>query len=136
MATLIKTDYPIIWAKAKAAGEEAAKKVVPTPMVVMDAHLNGSPVEGGKIYHVPTGVCGFGLIRIKPAVGGFAKWLKDEGAAHKDSYYGGIVSHAHPAFTRNGPACQSMEINGAYAAGVANYLKKYGIPAFSESRMD
>jgi hypothetical protein len=128
--------YPLLWKQAKAAGEAAAKKVTPTPMVVVDANLDGSPKAGGKEWFVSSGVCGFGLIRIKPATGGFAKWLKKNGYAFTDSYYGGVVAHAHPEFTSNSPACQSMEINGAYASAVAKFLKEAGIPASAETRMD
>jgi hypothetical protein len=136
MATLTKSDYYLVWKKALAAGEEAARNTVPTPMMVVDANLDGSPRAGGKQWAVPSGVCGFGLIRIKPANGGFAKWLKAEGHARIDSYYGGLVAHAHPQCTRGTPACQSMEINAAYARAVAETLRKYGIPAGSEARMD
>lgn len=136
MATLTKSDYSIVLKKAKDAGELAAQAVIPQPMVVFDSHLDGSPRAGGKTYYVSSGACGFGIIRIKPATSGFAKWLKALGIAHTDSYYGGLVFHAHPECTRGTVNVQSVEINSAYAFAFAKVLREYGIHAFAESRLD
>jgi hypothetical protein len=136
MATLTKSDYSIVLKKAKDAGELAAMAVVPEPMVVFDAHLGGAPIAGGKTYYVSSGACGFGIIRIKPANSGFAKWLKAQGIAYPDSYHGGLVFHAHPECVRGTINAQSVEINGAYAYAFAKVLRDYGISAYAETRLD
>lgn len=135
MSTKVTTDWAAIWSEAKAAGELAAKATVPTPMVVTDAHLDGTPVEGGNTYWVQGGACGFAYITIKPARGGLVQYLKSIGVGWK-GYYGGYEVPAHPRTFEGTPLVQSVEINGAYARAVAEVLRGYGVPASSYSRLD
>lgn len=118
-----------LWAKADAAGKEAAEKCVPTPMVVTQ-HANplddGSPVT--KAWHVPQGVCGFAWVNINPGNCSFALWAKKELGAHK-SYRRGVDIWVS-AYG------QSMELKEAYARGVAKTLQAAGIRAYASSRMD
>lgn len=134
MATLTKTDYAKVWSQACAAGEAAAAAAVPTPMVVVEADLFGRPLPDGKTWHVPSGVCGFAEVVIKPATSGFAKWLKAQGIA-RPHYYGGISVFVHPKCV-SGPMVQSMEIKEAWARAAAKVLQDHGIPAHATSRMD
>lgn len=136
MATLTKTDYKVVWAKAKAAGEAAAAAATPTPMVVYEAEgLSDKPKAGGKEWFVPSGLCGFATIHIKPATSGFAKWLKaTERSAYK-GYYGGLDFYVHAECAR-GAYSQSVEIKEAWAAAAVAVLRSYGIPATYSTRLD
>lgn len=132
---LTKADYLRIWNEAKIAGELAARATHPTPIEVYDAHLDGSPVKGGGRWISPGGVCGFAWVVIKPATGGFVRWLKEQRIGYK-GYRGGWTVPAHPDFGRGTPLCQSLEIKNAYARAMAAVLRANGIPAASDYRLD
>lgn len=134
--TLTKTDYAKIWAEAQAAGEAAAARCVPTPMIVYEADgLTERKRVDGKEWLVPSGLCGFATIHIKPATSGFAKWLKaTERHAYK-GYYGGLEIFVHAECAR-GTFSQSVEIKGAYAAAAVEVLRAHGIPATYSTRLD
>lgn len=77
------------WAKAKAAGLAAGEAAIPVPMNVTRVDLRDRPI--GPTYHVPEGACGFAWVNVKPGTSQFARWLKAEGYAWADSYYGGVT---------------------------------------------
>lgn len=74
--------------------------------------------------------CGFAWVRIRPARGAFVNWLKanDIGSAA----YGGGYQIWNPS----GNPTQSMEIKLAGAQAYAEVLRRYGVEAYAESRMD
>lgn len=78
-----------IWAKAKAVGLAAGEAAIPTPMNVTRVDLADRPI--GPTYHVSEGACGFAWVNVKPGTSQFARWLKAEGHARSDSYYGGVM---------------------------------------------
>lgn len=115
--------YQEIHEKADQAGQEAAHECTPTPMVVQS--FGHSPQE----YYVSQGVCGFAYVNVKPGTSGFARWLKAQNIASKDSYRGGVTMSV---FLYN----QSMELKNAYATAYAKILLKEGVHAYSYSMMD
>ena len=129
-AKLKKSEFAPLYLKAHAAGLEAAKKVVPVPMIVAQ-HASvlddSSPVV--KSWYVPSGVCGFAWVSVKPGNSGFAKWLVANGYASKDSYAGGVCLWVS-LFG------QSLELKESYAYAFARVLQEAGIKAYGNSRMD
>jgi hypothetical protein len=116
-------------AKAHAAGEAAAAKCTPTPMVVSE-HTNplndNSPVK--QSWYVPSGVCGFAWVNVVPGNCAFANWLKANKLGRPG--YGGGVNVWVSAYG------QSMELKEAYADAYAKVLNEAGVKAYSQSRMD
>lgn len=135
MATSTKTDYAAVWREAKAAGEAAARACTPTPMTVFDAHLDGTPVKGGQTYFVPSGLCGFATIIIKPATSGFARWLKANERTYKH-YYGGLSYFVHAECTNGTTFSQSVDIKEAWARAAVKVLRDHGISCGMETRLD
>lgn len=129
------TDFAGLYRKAQQAGQQAADAITPQPMVVGTAtSLFGNDIDRTKpVYVVRGGVCGFAWVVIKPATGGFVRWLKAQNIGYKN-YYGGWAVSANP---RTAPdLAQSMEIKRAYAYAFAQVLKEAGLKAYVESRMD
>ena len=123
---------------AHAAAEAAAKACRPTPMVVSQ---HASPLDDSspvtQQWHVASGACGFGTVRVRNANSSFCRWALQQGhLATKSSYHGGIFLNVHPAFTANSPLCQSYDINSAYAYAYAKALCAAGIDAFADCRLD
>lgn len=116
--------------RACAAGVEAATQAVP-PTMIVSQHANmlddASPVV--KQWVVPEGPCGFAWVNIKPGNGRFANWLKRQGIARRDGYYGGVSIWIHQFG-------QSITRKEAYAAAYARTVREAGVPAHSMSRMD
>jgi len=118
------------YAEAQKRGREAAAKCVPTPMVVRqhaDPLDDNSPVV--KQWYAPQGVCGFAWVSIKPGTCAFARWLKANGYAESDDYYGGVSIWI-------GDYGQSYEMKDAHARAMAEYLRGVGIKAHTMSRLD
>jgi len=89
------------------------------------------------------GVCGYAWIRIRPATGGFARWLVRTSQASRDSYEGGIAvmsrSFVKPERVPGlDPAevAQSAVRHLAYAQAFADVLAASGIPAFADPHLD
>jgi hypothetical protein len=119
-----------IFDEAMAAGRIAAAKVTPEPMIVGTPTTPfGNDIDlTKKVYYVPSGVCGFAWVNIKPGNSSFARWLKDKKLAHKD-YYGGVSVWVHEYN-------QSMELKMAHAGAMAQVFNEHGIKAYANSRMD
>ena len=120
-----------IFDEAMEAGRQAAAKITPTPMIVGSPSTPfGNDIDlTKKVYYVPSGVCGFAWISVKPGNSSFARWLKAKNLGRTDSYAGGVsiwISEYN----------QSMELKMAHAGAMANILTKYGIKAYPNSRMD
>ncbi len=115
-------DFVKIYNAADLAGSIAARNCLPTAMVVTQ---NGKPIEV-----VNDGVCGFAWVNIKPGNSGFAKFLKNNGYARKDDYYGGVTVWVSGYN-------QSMQKKEAYAGAFARSLRDAGFDrVYSMSRMD
>ena len=129
IATATKIDPAIIFKEAHDLGHAAAMAVTPTPMIVEQrARIfdDSSPVV--KSWQINDGVCGFALVRIKPANCAFAKWLLRTRRVYK-SEVGGVcysISDYRQSLTRK----------EAYAHAFAAHLRRCGINAHSESRID
>jgi len=117
-----------IWYDAYCAGIDAGSNKIPTPMNVQEADLSGNPVPGSKVYHVPEGVCGFAWVIVKPGNSRFARFMKRR-CESKPHYYGGVC---HWIRQYN----QSYERKMAHAEAFAEVLRKYGINAYADGRLD
>jgi hypothetical protein len=114
--------------KAHAAGVAAAAATKPTPIVVSehaDPLNDASPVT--REWYVPSGVCGFAGVRLRPANSAFAHYLKKLG--WRKAYHGGIESSV--SFFN-----QSLELKTAYATAYAEVLRNAGFNAYAWDRLD
>lgn len=122
--------FEAIWNEAVQAGMNAGRGTTPNPMIVQQ-HKNmlddNSPVV--QEWFVGEGACGFAWIVVRPGNSSFAKWAKKTKGA-KAHYGGGMLVKWVGEFN------QSVARKEAYAAAFANVLQKYGIKAYSDSRMD
>ena len=120
-----------VYADAHAQGVKAGNACSPTPMIVGTPTTPlGNDIDYEKdVHYVSDGACGFAWINIKPARGGFVKFLKDNKIGRKDSYYGGYTVWVS-GFG------QSLDRKTAYAQAFADVLKTNGITAYAMSRMD
>lgn len=123
-------DFQTLFNMADAAGNEAAKACIPTPMVVQQHESpldDNSPVK--QSWYVPQGPCGFAWVNIKPGTCQFAKWMKAAGHASK-AYEGGVSMWVHKFG-------QSVELKEAYAQAFAQVLRCHGVTrAYAGSRLD
>ena len=131
-APAIANDIPhTIYSEAHTKGMAAGNACTPTPMVVGEPTTPlGDDIDYTKeTWLVNDGVCGFAWVNIKPARGGFVKFLKDNKIGRKDSYYGGWtiwVSEFGQSVTRK----------ENYARAFAKVLGDNGITAYNMSRLD
>jgi len=127
-------------AAAHAAGEEAAAKCVPTPMIVgTPKTFLGSGIDYSKpVEYVAGGVCGFAYIQFskkqRKLFNSFKRLnvgTRDE-YGHADSYLGGWY------MTPNGAAqsTQSMAIKEDYCRAFAQVIRDAGYSAHMRSRID
>ena len=137
--------------EAIAAGQAAGDQCTPTPMVVYDANLDGSPKEGGRVYEpVMDGVCGFGWVELYPdstETRRFVNWLVGKQApAAPDCDPAPILSGFGRAGKKYGRGFdiwihgwnQSMTRKEHAANAVARVLREQvpGLKAYACSRMD
>lgn len=126
-----------LWDRAHAAGLAAGEAVQPVPMVVIErkhqmGDLLGMSPEDNPVVRadvVPSGVCGFGYVYVRPANSSFARWMKKTRRGSVDSYKGGLFFSVREFG-------QSLECKQAFAHAFAAVLRESGINAFAESRMD
>lgn len=111
--------------EAHLAGREAGEKHRPTPMGFYASDLQGRRLSETEV--VADGVCGFAWVHIKGNTA-FGRWAKQQGHARKN-YYGGLD------ISIRGYG-QSMEKKEAHARAAAEVLKRHGIEAYAQSRMD
>jgi hypothetical protein len=74
--------------------------------------------------------CGFAWVRIKPARGAFVNFLKEIDAGYTSEEGGYVV------YNPSGHPTQWMDAKYAGARAFADVLRKHGIQAIAESRMD
>lgn len=122
-------NWEIVYDGAWRAGEDAARKHTPTPMVVTQ-HAN--PLDDNsppvKEWYVHQGVCGFAWVTF-PGNTSFGRWAVKQGHARK-AYGGGVQVWI-------GQYGQSAELKEAHANAMAKYLRENGVErAYAGSRLD
>lgn len=123
-------NFDVLYNAANVAGQQAAEKCVPVPMIVGSPSTPfGNDIDPNKqSWFVPEGVCGFAWINVSPGNCPFANWLKKQKLASK-AYAGGVDVWVS-AYG------QSMQKKEAYAYAFAKVLSDNGVNAYSNSRMD
>ena len=119
-----------VFAAAHAAGMVAGTAHRPTPMIVgtPTTPLGNDIDQSQRTYHVPSGVCGFAWVVIKPGNCSLARHAKKLGIG-RTSYLGGVEISIHD----HG---QSYECKAEHAAAYAAVLRDNGVEAYSNSRLD
>jgi hypothetical protein len=112
-----------IWVAATVAGQDAAAKCMPVPMVVGYQDSSGQRC----IDVIADGACGFAWIHFA-GTGRWANWAKANAGARKDYPSGLCIWISDYA--------QSMARKEAFANAAAEVLRANGIEAFARSRMD
>ncbi len=125
-----KRECARIYKEAYAAGLQAGKEAIPTPMIVGQPSTPlGNDVDfTKKTYFVSEGACGFAWVNISPARGAFVTYLKSIKAGSK-GYYGGFEIWVREFG-------QSITRKEAFAGAFAKVLNSYGINASAGSRLD
>lgn len=136
MTTAVKTKsaYDIL-VEASESAEQAVKACTPRPIIVGEAiGLSNEIDESKPTYFVEGGVCGFASVVIKPARGTIVAELKKRkiGSAH----YGGGYSFGSWQLAPSIRQDQSYERAVAAARGAVEVLKKYGVNAYVDARID
>lgn len=123
-------EFMSLLVKAQSAGLEAAKAKKPMGMLVTET---ANPLDPNSEVimqeYISDGVCGFAWVNVKPGNCPFANFLKKQGEARPDEYYGGVTVWVSD-FN------QSMERKEAYAGAYAKVLREAGLKAYMSSRMD
>jgi len=131
----IKSAYDIL-VEASESAEQAVKACRPTPMVVgTPTTFFGNEIDESKpTYYIEGGVCGFASVVIKPARGSIVAELKKRkiGSAHYGGGYSFSSWQLAPSIRRD----QSYERAVAAARGAVDVLKKYGVNAYVDARID
>jgi len=125
---LTKTECKKIYAEAYEAGLLAGKDADTPKFVVGDAIGLSDKIDYSKKTYILDGLCGFAWVTISPARGAFVNWLKTQGIGSK-GYYGG-----YEIWVRE--FGQSVDRKSAFAEAFAEVLNKYGITAYTGSRLD
>ena len=125
---LTKTECKKIYAEAYEAGLLAGKDADTPKFVVGDAIGLSDKIDYSKKTYILDGLCGFAWVTISPARGAFVNWLKTQGIGSK-GYYGG-----YEIWVRE--FGQSVDRKSAFAGAFAEVLNKYGITAYTGSRLD
>jgi len=136
MATVekVKRAYEIL-VEASEAAEAAVKACTPRAIIVGDAiGLSNEIDESKPTYYIEGGVCGFASVVIKPARGNIVAELKKRkiGSAHYGGGYSFSSWQVAPSIRRD----QSYERAVAAARGAVDVLKKYGVNAYVDARID
>jgi hypothetical protein len=129
-----KSAYDIL-VEASEAAEASVKACRPAPIIVGEAiGLSNEIDETKPTYYIEGGVCGFASVVIKPARGSIVAELKKRkiGSAH----YGGGYSFSSWQLAPSIRQDQSYERAVAAARGAVEVLKKYGVNAYVDSRID
>ena len=125
---LTKTQCKKIYVEAYEAGLAAGKDADTPKFVVGDAIGLSDKIDYSKKTYILDGLCGFAWVTISPARGAFVNWLKSQGIGSK-GYYGG-----YEIWVRE--FGQSVDRKSAFAGAFAEVLEKYGITAYTGSRLD
>jgi hypothetical protein len=125
---LTKTQCYDIYVEAYEAGVKAGNEIGVPKFIVGDSIGLSNKIDYSKPTYVLNGLCGFAWVKIYPARGAFVNYLKSRNIGDK-SYNGGYdiwVSEFG----------QSVDRKNAFAQAFAEVLKKYGINAYGQSRLD
>jgi hypothetical protein len=129
-----QVNWQELYDKAHKAGMEAARKCIPTPMIVEE---RSNPLnDNSKVknsYYVPQGPCGFAEVRFKGNTS-FGRWAKKNNLCDK-SYDGGYyiwIGGQLEEFS----CTQSVEIKSSYASAFVKVLTENNVKAYSTSRLD
>jgi hypothetical protein len=124
-------DFESIWNEAYTAGMAAGMGNKPNPMIVgQEKGLFSGEIDTTKpMYFVADGCCGFAWIVVRPGNCSFANWAKKNKNARRE-YGGGTCVYYVYEFN------QSISRKEAFASAFADVLRKHGIKAYSQSRMD
>ncbi len=125
---LTKTQCRNIYREAYEAGLNAGKDADTPKFIVGDAIGLSNEIDFSKKTYILDGLCGFAWVNISPARGAFVNWLKTQGIGSK-GYYGG-----YEIWVRE--FGQSVDRKSAFAGAFAEVLNKYGITAYTGSRLD
>jgi hypothetical protein len=137
MTTAVKTKsaYDIL-VEASESAEQAVKACRPTPIIVgsPSTPLGNDVDPTQQTWFVEGGVCGFAWVVIRPARGTIVAELKKRkiGGAH----YGGGYSFSSWQLAPSIRQDQSYERAVAAARGAVEVLKKYGVNAYVDARID
>lgn len=125
----MEKNFTDIVLEAGEAGTAAAYAAKTTTMVVVERSNpldDNSPIVNR--WEIPDWPCGFAWIVIKDGRSSFGRWLVKQGLARKH-YPKGLCIWVHDYN-------QSMQRKEAHAQAYAAVLRKHGIEAYAESRMD
>jgi len=130
-----KSAYDIL-VEASEAAEAAVKACTPQAIIVgsPSTPLGNDVDPNQKTWFIEGGVCGFASVVIKPARGNIVAELKKRkiGSAH----YGGGYSFSSWQLAPSIRQDQSYERACAAAKGAVEVLKKYGVNAYVDARID
>jgi hypothetical protein len=111
--------FESLWLKAQAAGAAAAK--AENDRLPASENMRGLD-------------CGFAWVVIKPARGGFVKFLKASGIGRVREYGGGGMEIWYSKL--HGLMTQSVSVHYAAAKAAAEVLKEAGLHAYADQRLD
>lgn len=121
-------DFHAIYREAVEAGLAAGNACVPTPMVVGTAIGFSNQIDRTQpTYLVEDGACGFAWVKFKGGTR-WANWAKKNAGA-RSSYPSGFQISVRDYN-------QSVARKEAYATAFAAVLRKHGIDAHADSRLD
>jgi hypothetical protein len=126
---LTKNQCHNIYVEAYEAGLLAGKDA-DTPKFVVGSPTTplGNDIDFNKKTYILDGLCGFAWVTISPARGAFVNYLKSREVGSK-GYYGGYEIWVKEFG-------QSVDRKSAFAQAFAEVLNKYGITAYTGSRLD
>jgi len=126
---LTKNQCHNIYVEAYEAGLLAGKDAdTPKFVVGSPTTLLGNDIDFNKKTYILDGLCGFAWVTISPARGAFVNYLKSREVGSK-GYYGGYEIWVKEFG-------QSVDRKSAFAGAFAEVLNKYGITAYTGSRLD
>ena len=94
--------------------------------------------DTGERWHVPTGMCGWACVKILHGNSSLAYYAKKH-LGYSKSYYGGVsrgVRWSPNEVDLPGTACQSYELNSAYARAYAQVFREAGHEVYADCRVD
>lgn len=112
----------------------SSSKVDPLVKAIADEAFEAAAVATQKYLDENPGQwypCGFAWVKIKPARGKLVSYLKEEKLGRTDEFEGGFS-----VWNPSGNHTQWMDAKRAGAVAFAEVLKKHGINAFAQTRID
>lgn len=134
---MILDTFKAICEEADIAGKKAVEAARVVPMIVGQetGFMSGKIDYSKPTEYVADGVCGFAWVDVYPKNKGNTRLGKDERAIlEKNGFKKSTEGRSFYKWIKD--YNQSMQKKEAYAYAFAAVLKKYGISAYSNSRMD